>query len=537
MHESVELVTGAAHEAELAVRSEDERLVDLRIVPWDVVGRTSDGPERIRRGAFRGTRPDDVVLEAIGPHGNDAGVRLAGRAIELSERDDGQYGTFRVSRTAAGDELLELTRDRVYRNASAVFEPLRSRRASDGVIERELARLVRVGIVERGAYAGAEVLAVRSEGDEMPETMTPETPAIGARIESTPETADRLEDLRRDMLGRMTALEARSGGQAASSPLTRWRTLGEYLVDSSADPSSAVLLARALVDQVTTDNPGVIPPAFLADVRGIIAATRPAVDAFGGAASLGDSGMTLTWPYYAGDLTTLVAKQAAEKTEIHSVKVSILEGSTPIATYAGGSDIAWQLIKRSRPAYLEAYGRIMLAGWALTTEADFEAALLAGATGSVPFAPLTATDAEIRAAFFAASAAVKTATGRPATVALASPDVFGRLGGILTPPAYGTANQTGTAQASTLSVNVSGLEVTEAPFFPADTILFGNSSAAAWHEDGPLVATAEDVARLGQNRAYWSMGATGIFLPAGLVTNGAVGLPLSGEGQSRRGSK
>jgi hypothetical protein len=33
------------------------------------------------------------------------------------------------------------------------------------------------------------------------------------------------------------------------------------------------------------------------------------------------------------------------------------------------------------------------------------------------------------------------------------------------------------------------------------------------------------------------MGATGIFLPAGLVTNGAVGLPLSGEGQSRRGSK
>jgi hypothetical protein len=184
----------------------------------------------------------------------------------------------------------------------------------------------------------------------------------------------------------------------------------------------------------------------------------------------------------------------------------------------------------------------MLAGWALTTEADFEAALLAGATGTIIFVPSTATDAQIRAAFFAASAKVKTATGRPATAALADSATFGRLGGILTPPAYGTANQTGTAQASTLSVNVSGLEVTEAPFFPPDTMLFGNSAAAQWHEDGPMVATAEDVARLGQNRAIWSMGAAGIFLPAGLVKSAATELAgleagNGGNGGTRRGTK
>jgi HK97 family phage prohead protease len=540
-----ELVTGAAHDAELVVRSEDERLIDLRVVPWDVVGRTREGAERIKRGAFRGTNAADVTLEAIGPHGAEPGVTLAGRGVSFTEGDDGAIATFRVSRTRAGDELLELARDGVYRAASAVFEPLRSRRAPDGVIERELARLVRVGIVERGAYPGAEILAVRSEG-EMTETLEPLAPIVpGVRIEATgPDMAERLDDLRRDMLGRMTALEARSGAAApANSPLARWGSLGAYIVDASADPDAAVLLARALVDQTTVDNPGVIPPAYVADVKGIIAAVRPAVDAFGGPASLGESGMTLTWPLYAGDLTTLVAKQAAEKTEIHSVKVSITEGSEPIATYAGGSDISWQLLKRSRPAYAEAYGRIMLAGWALTTEADFEAALLAGATGTIVFVPSTATDAQIRAAFFAASAKVKTATGRPATAALADSATFGRLGGILTPPAYGTANQTGTAQASTLSVNVSGLEVTEAPFFPPDTMLFGNSAAAQWHEDGPMVATAEDVARLGQNRAIWSMGAAGIFLPAGLVVSAATaGLSAEsagngGNGGTRRGTK
>src|SRR4051812_14362908 len=101
-----ELVTGAAHDAALAVRSEDQRLVDIRVVPWNVVGQTREGRERMRRGAFRGTRAGDVTLEAIGPHGTEPGVRLAGRAIELEDRDDGQYATFRVSRTRDGDELL-----------------------------------------------------------------------------------------------------------------------------------------------------------------------------------------------------------------------------------------------------------------------------------------------------------------------------------------------------------------------------------------------------------------------------------------------
>jgi phage head maturation protease len=528
-----ELVSSAAHDAELLVRSEEERLVELRLVPWDVVGRTAEGPERFRRGAFRGVDAGDVTLEAIGPHGREPGVTLAGRGVELTDGDDGQRGTFRVSRTRAGDELLELARDGVYRSASVVFEPLRSRRAADGVVERELVRLVRVGIVERGAYSGAEVLAVRSEGDEMVETNTAAPlEAVGVRIEATsPDMTERLEELRRDMLGRMTTLEARSGSGSSSSPLARWATLGGYLVDATADPASAILLARALVDQTTTDNPGVIPPAFVSDVKGIIDAVRPAVDGFGGPGSLGESGMSLTWPYYAGDLTTLVAKQAAEKTEIHSVKVSLLEGTEPIATFAGGSDLSWQLIRRSRPSYVESYGRIMLAGWALTTEAQFETDLLAGATGTIVFVPVGATDAATRAAFFAASAKVKQATGRPATIALAAPDVFASLGAVLVPSAYGTANQTGTAQASTLEVNVSGLRVVEAPFFPAGEMLFGNSSAAQWHEDGPLVATAEDVARLGQNRAIWSMGATGIFLPAGLVKTVATGT------QSARASK
>src|SRR4029077_19915030 len=105
---------------ELAIRSEAERVIEMRLLRWDEVADTPQGRERFIRGAFRGTDPATVALEAIGDHGAQ-GARLTGRGIELTERDDGPYGAFRVSRTAAGDELLELARDGVYRSASVLF--------------------------------------------------------------------------------------------------------------------------------------------------------------------------------------------------------------------------------------------------------------------------------------------------------------------------------------------------------------------------------------------------------------------------------
>ena len=527
----------ATYQSELLVRSASERVIEVRAVPWNVVGDTPDGREMFTRGAFEGTDPESVTLEAIGPHGADPGVRLAGRSIGLEDREDGQYARFLVSRTRDGDELLELARDRVYRGASVVFAPISERAADGGVTVRTRAELVRVGIVERPAYAGAEVLAVRSEDaqpmtDEQLAPASDPTPDNGVRIAAdTPGQADALDELRNDLIGRMTALEAAGTRRGAPHLMARWSAFGEYLKDASGDPDAAVLLARALVDQKLATNPGVSGPSFVSEVKGILDASRPAIEATGGPGPLGASGMSLHWPYFAGDLGALVGKQSAEKTEITSVVVNLLDGNAPIETFAGGSDISYQLIRRSSPSYLEAYGRIMLAGWALTTEREYEDDLEAGATGTMTGD--ISSDAATRATFFEGSAKVRSATGAPASAVLAASDVFAQLGAVLTPSSYGTANLTGTAQASTLQVNVSGLTVIEAPYLTAGTAIFTNDRAAQWHEDGPFVATAEDVAKLGQNRAYWSMGATGIFIPAGLVKATGIVLPLAAGASSK----
>jgi len=73
------------------------------------------------------------------------------------------------------------------------------------------------------------------------------------------------------------------------------------------------------------------------------------------------------------------------------------------------------------------------------------------------------------------------------------------------------------ASASSLRINISGLEIIEAPALPDGTVIVTNAGAAGWFEDGPFLVTAEDVEKLGRDVAIWGMGATGIFLPSGVV--------------------
>lgn len=354
-------------------------------------------------------------------------------------------------------------------------------------------------------------------------TVMPDTPAMPAPTVATVAAADvevlarSLDELRDDVTRRF-AVAATTDVDA--SPLHRFRSLAEYAetVYAERDPAAVALLRRALADQITTNNPGVIPPAWVPEVAGIIDRGRPVISAFG-LGNLDDAGMDVDWPYFDGDLLALVAAQTTEKTAITSVRVDIKRGTVPLATYAGGSDISYQLIRRSRPAYRDAYMRIMYAAYSAVVDKAATLAAVAAAKGHVVYDPATA-DADgskFRAAVFAASVQVEAATGSPAGFVLAATDQFVRLGGALVPAPYGTNNVAGVATASTLRVEVSGVPVIHAPNAAAGTLLVSNNAAADWYEDGPFAVAAEDVEKLGQDTAVWGMGAFGATLPAGIV--------------------
>jgi hypothetical protein len=229
--------------------------------------------------------------------------------------------------------------------------------------------------------------------------------------------------------------------------------------------------------------------------------------------------MELDWPYLdpALSLDTIVAKQAAEKTQIASVKVKILKASQPIDTYAGGSDVSYQRSGAAARPTARRTCEILAIAYARTTEAAFEAQLLAVAdrrwSCQRPARPTRCgrSCSRPRRSSRPTRAARRPSTGQPGRV---RPP--GRAGS-LWPAAYGTNNIAGTAQASSLAINISGLPIVRAPFLTGNVHLVTNGDGAAWHEDGPFPISAEDVSKLGQNVAIWGMGTGATTAPKGIV--------------------
>jgi len=436
------------------------------------------------------------------------------------------------------------------------------------------------------------------------------TPIIG-RVDNIEAAIARVEATQ----ARMEAAAAVPQGEG-DGPLAAYGSLGAYARAAYDGPSAlrtigqGSMLARTIADQLTSQNEGLIQPGWLTDVKRIVTLGRRAITAMGGAGPLPESGMTVKWPFLASS-NTVIGAQGTQKTEVTSARVDIDDGEASIATYAGGSDIAYQLLERSSPSYYDAYQRIMLAEWGKVTDAAFAAAL-EGASGTttqvangllgtsmalatsahaddifdttpdhgfvagdaVVFTSLTGGDAttaalvgrvvwvvptslgaktfrvalrpggspitwgtadlsagavakvtdtgnRFRTTLFDASVSIEDATGQPASVALASTDIFlmlaGMSGFVNPSPAGNPSNAEGIAEASTLRMESSGLTIVRTPGLSAGKWVVSNPLAGRWLEDGPKWVTADDVHLLGKDVAVYSYAAPAIYVPAGIV--------------------
>lgn len=344
--------------------------------------------------------------------------------------------------------------------------------------------------------------------------------AVAAAVESAPvRELDAPLDLEALAL-RVAELSGARGPLGGPHPLSRFSSLAEYVAAArSGDP--AALEAFAIADQITADNPGVIGPHWLEQVYGIVNRGARAIAALGGPRSIGDAGMSIDFPFFDGDLSAIVGEQATEKAEVTSVKVSLKKGDTPLKTYAGGSDLSWQLIERSAPSYRDAYLRILAAAYAVVTDKAFCTALAAGTgrIGGAAAAPDVTTAAKFAAQVVEASLIVDDATGTPASVVLAGRTTFLKAAALpeLWPSRYGTQNTKGTADAATLRVEVSGLPVVYVPGLAAESMVVTNPEAAGWYGTGALFASADAVLKLGTDVVVWGMGAGVLTAPAGVV--------------------
>jgi hypothetical protein len=152
----------------LAVRDGgDGRTLVGPVMPWNVealvLDRGREVVETFQRGALADADPARVPLTAR--HPTDAQQLPIGVTVELEERADAAWGAWRVSRTALGDEVLELARDGVPLGLSVGFMELPggSRWSADRRrVTRTRAALDHVAVVRVPAYQGAAVAGVRA---------------------------------------------------------------------------------------------------------------------------------------------------------------------------------------------------------------------------------------------------------------------------------------------------------------------------------------------------------------------------------------
>ena len=498
--------------AELVVDVREDATGDIvatfhgRAVPYGDPTQLGGLQETFAPGAFTA---EDVVGKPVAyRHGEPIGV-ITG----ADNQADGLYIDGQILNTAIGRDAAILARNGASRGLSVGFEPNTSTWSKSGdKVTHNRARLFEVSLTHMPAYANAGVGEIREEkeGEQMQDT-TDTTETVVSDVEAREAIAAVREHV--------AQIEARAFTAPAVHPLAQFRSFGEY----SKAVYSGEVEARDLYDQVPANNEGVMPPMWMQQVKGIVDLGRPAITGCGGPESAGTVGLDINWPYFDGNLLDIVEEQTDPKDQVNSVAVNIDKGSATLQTWAAGSDIAYQLLQRSSPSYLDAHNRIMAASYAAVTDYNFTAQAWAGSNNTNVY-DLSAdtTGNAFRTAVFMASMEVQDATGTPATVVLASSDLIEKIAGWSSfyPEPYGVQNVSGVATAATLRISVSGIPVIRAKWLDTDAdrhAIVTNSAALRWVEDGPRLATVENVAQLGRDVAIYGYATTAVYTPAGVV--------------------
>jgi HK97 family phage prohead protease len=452
--------------------------------------------------------PADVIGKPLAyRHGEPIG-RITG----AENREDGLFIDFDIVNTAQGRDAAVLARTDSVKGLSVGFMSAKNvmSKARDA-ITHTAANLLEVSLTPYPAYATAGVSAIReNEGETMSDTMD-STEAVSVDSEARESLAELRETVKQ--------IEAKAYAGETVHELSQFRSFGEY----SKAVYNGDVEQRALDVQTLADAPGLVPPVWLRDIKGVLDRGRPCITAIGGATSAAGAGMTINWPYFDGDLTAIVAAQAAEGDEVNSVDIDIKKGTSTLATYAAGSRLTVQVMERTDPSYIDAHNRIMLGAYGTETDYAFQAALWANDTAGVDYDLSGDTNGSaFREAVFAASVDVETATGQPAEVVYVSSAVFKKIGAWSTfmPDVYSPNNVTGVFNARTLSVSVAGLPVVLAREFATndtESAIVTNRAAIGWIEDGPRLMTNDVAGNLGRDIAIYGYASATPFIPAGIV--------------------
>ena len=349
------------------------------------------------------------------------------------------------------------------------------------------------------------------------------------------------------------AVSQQAGGGAASrvpaeprradglERASEYRSAGGYIVDlikarglmgATADPQAAARISqtRAIVDQKTSDTPGILPTPIVGQVVNLIDANRPLISSLGGAKSLGGiPGTTFTRPKISQHVS--VGPQAGEKTLLPSQKMVI--GSIPFTkqTYGGTVDISRQDIDWTSPSAWDILVKDLADVYAIQTETAVAAAMHTYVTT----APVVVATNDLKgwttALYTAAMHSYQGGFRMPDRI-WCSLDVWAALGSLehvarVQMPSKGNLDTgAGSSTLGDFRGDVLGLPRVVVPTFPAGTCIVGPAAMFEVYEEVIGLLSVIEPSILGVQVAYGGYVAWGGLVAAALVPLTApAGLP------------
>jgi HK97 family phage major capsid protein len=281
---------------------------------------------------------------------------------------------------------------------------------------------------------------------------------------------------------RAIEIDAELQGHRRASAV-EYRSAGAYIADlyygqlgDREAQQRMEVFNRAAAHQTTADNPGLLPENIVAPVINYISVARPICSTLG-PTDLGGG----AWSYARVTQHTSVAKQAGEKTELASRKMTVTKTALGADTFGGYVNVSKQDINRSSPSILDMVIADLAEQYAIATELE-AATVLTGAATAGPVIPTgPATPSVVAGAIWTAAGSVYAATaGQGRTVVAVAPDMLGVIGPIFPPVNPTNAYSSGFSLPITQGDNgsIAGLSVIMSAGLAAGTILVYSTAAA-----------------------------------------------------------
>jgi HK97 family phage major capsid protein len=345
-----------------------------------------------------------------------------------------------------------------------------------------------------------------------------------------------------EMMGRITGRPGDPAPLAGPTPFP-YRTPGDYVMaymrTKHGDVGESARFTRALADVTTAGTPGLVPPQVTGDVLGTWLGNRPSIDAMT-KPNLPPVGMEVQRPHISQH--TDVGPHT-EKGPVASQSFELDLAKIPLASYAGGVDVSWELANRSAPAALDIIFNDLVAVYGRKSDAAAFNGMDANVTQSVAWDGTAGTLAKA-----ISDAAVMCATNGeenlfPDTVWLGLA-AYGLLASLTDGngrplfPYLAPANAYGTADLVGNISNVGGLRPVVDPYIAPNSFLVGPADQAEFYETpgAPVQLSVVDVGVAGYNIGVIGMWAAAAVDPHQFCKVTSALLPLAESGGSERAS-